>query len=91
MNAATNARTVAEFEIKTQLKLEQDRDELIGKVNLNKKKEATGDADATAARLVPYADIAPGKMLAFALLELSKAGVEKLVIGPELVAAVNAT
>jgi hypothetical protein len=90
LNAAQNERGVRTYEAETQVKLEKERTKLLEQQGLNKKTEATTDAEATKIRLAPLGEVEAGKILGAALLEMAKSGrIGNLSVGPELLAALT--
>ncbi len=89
LKAAGNDRAVREFEAETNLRLEKERTKLIEEQGNNKEQEAEADAKATKLRLVPFGEVGAGKLLGAALMRMAESGVNSVVIGPELLGALQ--
>jgi hypothetical protein len=90
LKAAENSRAIKAYEAETALGLERERAQLIEQQATNRQKEAEADAAATAACLAPLAELGAGKIMGAALFEFAKSGhVDRVSVGPELLAALN--
>lgn len=90
MKAATNDRTVKEYEAGTKLELERKQGELIVEQTKNEAARATSEAAATEIRLKPLETLAPGKLLAVSLLKAAESGrMGSIAITTEMLAAVG--
>lgn len=90
MAASVNARAVKRYEAQTLQKMEEERRTLLVLQDENKRKEAETDAAATTTRLAPLENVAAGKLLGAAIMEMAKGGrIGNLAIGPELLAALE--
>lgn len=87
MAAATNDRSLKEYEVETLKSVEVKNAELIEQKNKNKESTANGDAKVVELMLVPYANLEAGKLLAHAILKIGENGrIGTLNISPELLA-----
>lgn len=90
-SAAENDRVLKEYEAETAQRLEAERAKLIEERNKNLSAEAAADADAVAKRLAPYANVAPGLVLALGIREIAASGrIGQFNFTPDVLAAINA-
>lgn len=90
MKAATNDRTVKEYEAGTKLELEKKEGYLIAEKAKNDKARAASEAEATKIKLEPLENLAPGKLLAVSILRAAESGrMGSIALTSELLTAVG--
>ncbi|MBT5023125.1 SPFH domain-containing protein [Candidatus Woesearchaeota archaeon] len=92
-NAVENERTIRENEMQTEIKIEEDKKELVKLQSENLKDEAKAKAEAAKLELGAFEGLSSDSIRAHALYQLGKNAdrIENLTITPELLAGLKST